>query len=423
MINIPNAPATALIHPPPDRLRLPGLRGLSALALVLVVLFHASGGVVLPGGFVGFSVFFVVAGYLMTGQFLRTALRERTIAGRVLLAEILAHQARTLLPMATLVLLVVAVATMMVYPSTEWEGAGIGVLVGAFFITNWWFAGQIPTSPSGATGTLELPINPLLHYWAIAVEFQFFILWTAILMVMVFFARPQSSRGSGRSRWRIRAAILRRNTAWAAIVLTAASLGWTVLFSTADQGQIFFHTSIRMGELGIGAILGVFATQLSRIPQVVGHLASGIGLVGILGTAVLFDSSLVYPGYSALIPALGAAALMIGTLVNPGLGMGRILDNTPVRWLGEHSLAIYLWHWPVLVIGAHLLGTGPTVWQGVMLVAASVIPAWLSHHFIAQRVLRWPAANRTSTNTLSMGVLLLSTCVLAGLLLLIIARG
>ncbi|EEW50289.1 hypothetical protein HMPREF0290_1073, partial [Corynebacterium efficiens YS-314] len=178
----------------------------------------------------------------------------------------------------------------------------------------------------------------------------------------------------------------------------------------------------RIWELGLGAILAVFATPLSRLPQITGHLASAIGLLGILGAAALFDSSMQYPGYLALIPTLGAAAMIIGTLVNPGLGMGRALDSTPVRWFGEHSLAIYLWHWPVLVTGAHLLGTTPTVGQGMLLVAASVLPAWLSHRFIARKVLRWPAVNRTTANALSMGVLLLSMPILAGLLLLIIAR-
>ena len=359
----------------------------------------------------------------MTEQFFRIALREVSIPGKVLLGEILAHRARALLPLTTFMLLMLTVTVLLIYPSTQWENFGIAIVASAFFITNWLFAGLFPAFPAEVA---VLPVdldNPLQHYWAIAVDFQFFNLWTIILMMMVFLARPQSSRSSGRSRWRVNPVALRRNIAWAAIILTGASLIWTVLFATGDQGPTFFHTSTRIWELGLGAILAVFATPLSRLQQMTGRLSSAIGLLGILGAAALFDSSMQYPGYLALIPTLGAAAMIIGTLVNPGLGMGRALDSTPVRWFGEHSLAIYLWHWPVLVTGAHLLGTTPTVGQGMLLVAASVLPAWLSHRFIARKVLRWNAVNRTTANALSMGVLLLSMSILAGLLLLIIARS
>lgn len=396
-------------------MRPPSLRGLGAIALVLILLSNATGGALLPGGFVGFDLFFVISGFLVTERFLRIALREVSIPSKVILGEVLAHRARTIFPLTTVVLLVLTVAVLLAYPSTEWEGFGVEIVAAAFFITNWLFAGHLPAF------TAEVADSPFRHYWAIAVEFQFFLLWTAILMVMLFLARPQSTRSSGRSRWRVRPAALRRNTAWAAIILTGLSLAWAVLLATTDQDSTFFHTSTRMWELGIGAILAVFATRFTRIPQVGGHVASVIGLLGILGAAVFFDSSMAYPGYLALVPTLGAAAMIIGALANPGLGMGRVLDSAPVCWLGERSLSIYLWHWPVLAIGGHLLGAAPTVGQAMMLVAASVLPAWVSHRFLAQRIVRWRAANRT-TNALSMGVLLLCTCVLAGLLLLTIAR-
>lgn len=97
-MNIPTVPTTTRPHLDRNQLRPPSLHGLSAVALVLILLFHASGGTALPGGFVGFDLFFVISGFVMTEQFCRIALREVSIPGKVLLGEILAHRARALLP-------------------------------------------------------------------------------------------------------------------------------------------------------------------------------------------------------------------------------------------------------------------------------------------------------------------------------------
>lgn len=388
---------------------------------MLVLLFHATGGLIYPGGFLGVDLFFVISGFLITDMFLRMD----SPTGWPRAAQLLAHRCHTLLPLSTLVLLLTAITTVLLYPSSRWTDHGVRIITSAVFVLNWQFVSQPPDLLPDLMATTDILPYPLLHYWVLSVDMQFLLLWAVIFTVVTYFARPQSTRTRGRSRFRIHPNLVQRNTAWAAIIVTLASLTWTVVSGFSEvastQEQAFFNTSTRLWEFGLGAVIATFRTRLSQIPRIAVQLASGGGLLGILIASFCYDPAQFHPGYTALLPVDAAAAMIIGMLSHPDTGINMMFNNDIVQWLGRLTFPLYLWHWPILVIGGYLLDM-PALGKGLILALLSLIAAWLSYRLVANPVAKWSPIRYSTTNTLSMGLLLSLVCFLFGILLLNIAR-
>lgn len=409
-------------RPSVGALRTVDFHGLWAITIVLLLLFHATTGTILPGGFIGVDIFLVVSGFLVTDLFLRM----ESPSGWSRVAQLLAHRSRVTLPLSALVLLTTAIATTVIFPSFQWGEHGLEILTASLFAVNWQFMANPPELLPNLASATELLPYPLLHYWALAVDAQFLLLWAVILTVVVYFSRPDSTRVRGRSKRRVRQHRVQRNARWAAVTLTLISLAWAVVSSLSDLGltpeQSYFSTSTRLWELGLGAVLATFSTQLAQLSRTLGQILAAAGLMGILVAASFYDLAFYYPGYAALLPACATAAVITGMLSHPNAGVNRLFNNPVIRWVGKLSLALYLWHWPVLVFGGHLLGATPTATQGVFLVLLSFLPAWISYRLVAVPLSRWSSIKYSTTNALSMGLLLILVCFLFGLLLMNVAR-
>jgi peptidoglycan/LPS O-acetylase OafA/YrhL len=320
--------------------------GLRAVAVLVVVLFHLG----IPGfsgGYVGVDVFFVISGFLITGL-LRGELRE---TGRIAFARFYARRARRLLP--ALIATILAswfAACFFISPSMlrqlALESATAGVWLSNFYF--WWQSDYFNDTAI---------LKPLLHTWSLGVEEQFYLFWPLFLLAF--------------HRLGHRAMLA------AILVAFAASLA----ISQADLAKTAFYlTPWRIFEFAVGAAL-LWLPAMSRSARDALVVA---GLVLIAATVALYDAETPFPGVAALVPALGAAAIIAG-----GEGrFGGLLRWRPAVAIGRASYALYLVHWPVVVLGT---AASLPVWLLPPIMAA----ATLALHFGVERPLRHsPALGR-----------------------------
>jgi peptidoglycan/LPS O-acetylase OafA/YrhL len=313
---------------PRDAFR-PDLEGLRGLAILLVLLFHA-GLPGLGGGFVGVDVFFVLSGFLITGLLLR----EREAHGRIDLAAFYARRARRILPAAAVVLVVTLAASWLVLAPLDLPRVAGDAAAAALSAGNIRFA----ASAMDYFAADNAP-SPLLHYWSLGVEEQFYLLWPALLILATRVGRP-----------RLGAAL-----ALLAVVVASYVAAWYL--TDLAEPWAFYSLPTRAWQLGLGGLLAVTAAWQARLPARPVVLSGWLGLACILVAAVALDASTTpYPGLVALLPTLGAGALILaGTHAwSPTM----ILAERPLRWLGRISYSVYLVHWPLLVLPAALLLPG-----------------------------------------------------------------
>ena len=341
------------------------IQGLRAVAVLLVVLAHA-GVPFLAGGFVGVDVFFVLSGYLITGLLLSDALEN----GRVSLLRFYVRRARRILPAAALTLVATMIAAQHLLNFVRARDVVDDSVWAAFFAANTHFAAQ------GADYFQQgQPASPIQHFWSLSVEEQFYLVWPTLLGVALFgLVRRRASRA------RLLAVIG---------LLGAASLAWSIHETPSSPASTYFSTAARAWELALGAGLAVAAPAVSRAPGLVRVGLGWAGLGAIACAAVLFSSGTAFPGYAALLPTVGAA-LVIASAAHR-LAVGRLLSAAPLRFVGDRSYALYLWHWPVLVIAAGHTGHPLSLGVKLALVAGAFGLSIVSYALVEDplRRVRW----------------------------------
>ncbi|MHB1210453.1 MAG: acyltransferase family protein [Acidimicrobiales bacterium] len=233
-----------------------------------------------------------------------------------------------------------------------------------FFLANVHFA-QVGTNYFSATTTT----SPLQHFWSLAVEEQFYLVWPAVLGGVALLLRK-----------RARAGVPRVGVAVVLMIAGAGSFYLSVTQTAANPTGAYFSTIDRAWELAVGAMLAVILPWLSRVPSYARALLSWGGIIAIVAAAVLFSVTTEIPGWKAMLPVLGCAGLLAGGVDAPRGGAHMLLAIAPLRFLGNISYSLYLWHWPVLIIAAAYLGASDTLLVRVILVLVSLILATLSYY-------------------------------------------
>jgi len=312
---------------PGDAFR-PDLEGLRGVAILAVLLFHAAvpG---LAGGFIGVDVFFVLSGFLITGLLLR----EREQHGRIDLIAFYARRARRILPAATVVLALTLVGAWLLLAPLDVPGVAADVLASALFVGNIRFALQ-------ATDYFAADIvrSPVLHYWSLGVEEQFYLLWPFLLVVVTRLARPRLAAGV------------------VVVAVLVASLAFAVVVTGIDAPWAFYSLPGRAWQLALGGLLAVGAARIARMPWPVAFGLGWLGLAAVVASVVAIGPEVPYPGVAALLPSLGTAAMIAAGAGR--LGVGGLLATRPLRYLGRISYSLYLVHWPILVLPAATLPLG-----------------------------------------------------------------
>ncbi len=351
----------------------PDIEGLRAVAVLGVVLFHAN----LPqfgGGFVGVDVFYVLSGFLITS--LIVAEVEKT--GRLSLAKFWGRRMRRLLPAAAVVLLATLAAGYVLLDALSFRQATKDIITAAAYVSNWNFAAQAVDYLAA-----DAPPSPVLHYWSLSVEEQFYLLWPLMFAgIAVFCAR----RGI--------TAFRRRQWATAVTVVGVLSLAWSLWLTGKNQPYAFFSTPTRAWQLALGAAVALSASFWARRVMLVRTLTALVGFVAVLGSFVLLrgaDAGTAYPGVYALLPTLGTAAVVasgIGARSVPRWSVQRLLGLRPMRFIGRLSYSWYLWHWPPLVLVVAWVGHEITVTQRVVCSVLALGLAWLTYRFIEDPIRR-----------------------------------
>jgi peptidoglycan/LPS O-acetylase OafA/YrhL len=308
----------------------PDIEGLRGVAVLLVVFFHAgllsNASFQIPGGFIGVDLFFVVSGFLITGLLIRE--RERT--GKVSFSRFYARRVRRILPAAAVVLLITiplsfALVTLIQRPATMEDGASAALSFAnvRFALTTDYFN---PVSYS-----------PFLHFWSLGVEEQFYFVWPALLAVVAW-RRPRLGAG------------------FALVVVVVASFAASLVMTDQNPGWAFYMLPTRAWQLAAGGLLAVGAGSMARTPLPIRSLVSRVlvivgwfALAALIVDAFVLDSTIPYPGMAALVPTLAGVLLIASGTERHGPGV--LLGLMPIRFIGKISYSLYLWHWPILILG------------------------------------------------------------------------
>jgi peptidoglycan/LPS O-acetylase OafA/YrhL len=242
------------------------------------------------------------------------------------------------------------------------------------------------------------PPSAIQHFWSLAVEEQFYLVWPAVVSLALFgfLLRRRSRSRSSREVPLENRSVLRLLVVIS--VATVASLAWSIHATRVAPTSAYFSALARAWELGLGAMLAIGASGLERVPARSRAVAGWLGLAAIVAAAVSFSGDTPFPGSAALLPTVGAA-LVIGAGIGAGrsrVGVGRLLSIAPARYVGDRSYAFYLWHWPVLVIAALYLGHSLSVALSLLLLAGAFLLSVVSYRLVEDPIRRSRWSDRSS---------------------------
>ena len=355
------------------------IQGLRALAAIIVTFFHAR---LVPGGFIGVDIFYVISGYLITGLILR----EIDSTGRLNLSAFYQRRIKRLLPTSLFVLFVTALVSWFVLPAITRDVLGRDLFAAATYISNYLFAWW-----ENDYQNLNATPSPFIHYWSLAVEEQFYLVWPVL---MIFLAK------SGR-----------RSLFVGIATITTLSLALSIYQTQSSPILAFYSLPTRAWELGIGALLLFTPVGLFKH-----RLLPWLGLLGLLVAAFNYNDNTAFPGVNALLPVIATALLMATISIWPPI-FNDLSNNRFSQWLGKISYPLYLWHWPALVIPSSALGRPLHVLERFICIAVTILLAHLTNRFIEEPLRHVTIAPRklyltalsTSLVSLAAGILIATT--------------
>ncbi|WP_404320452.1 acyltransferase family protein [Arthrobacter luteolus] len=344
----------------------PEVQGLRALAVLMVVTYHiwfgrVSGGV---------DIFLLISAFLLTLSFVR-----KLEAGRALdLGRYWLHMFKRLLPAVVVVLLGVLAATALFVPRSRWSEILSQTWSSLFYFQNW----ALAANSVDYYATDQSIASPLQHFWSLSVQGQVFILWPLLFALAGVIAKA--------AKVPVRRAVL---LVFGPVFV--ASLTFSIYETYTNQVHAYFDTRTRLWEFAFGTLL-VLALPYLKLPRSVRVAAGWIGLAAMLSGGFILDVQGQFPGYVALWPLVAAALIILAGQTESPFGADRLLTWKPLIRLGDMSYALYLWHWPVLVIYLIWLRreeVGPV--GGTAIIALSLMLAYLTTRFVERplRSMQW----------------------------------
>ncbi|WP_051422902.1 acyltransferase family protein [Arthrobacter sp. MA-N2] len=358
-------------NPAPKSTFRPEIQGLRSVAVLMVVTYHiwfgrVSGGV---------DVFLLVSAFLMTLQFTRRHANGQATA----LIKHYLHHFRRLVPAAVIVIVGTLAATYLFLPGTRWvdtiQQGWASLFYGENFLLQSLAVNYYASDHSAA--------SPLQHFWSLSIQGQVFIIWPLIFVGAGLLAR----------RFKLSYVPLLRYI-FGAIFL--ASLIYSVEFTGVNQSQAYFSTLARLWEFALGTLLALYLPSL-KLPKALQVVLSWVGIIAMLSCGLILNVETAFPGWVALWPTLAAACILAAGNTGSRFGADRILSSKPLVRMGSNSYALYLWHWPILVIYLAWSNKTHAGWlSGSVIIIAAFVLAVLTTRFVEKpwREWRWPEVNR-----------------------------
>jgi peptidoglycan/LPS O-acetylase OafA/YrhL len=352
----------------------PDIQALRALAVLLVVLYHAD----IPGihgGFFGVDVFFVVSGFVITN----VLLRERASRGSTSIPGFYARRIRRILPAATVVLIATIFATY------HWLSFITGASVAedakyvTVFIGNFHFA-SIGTQYFAA----KQPPSTLQQFWSLAVEEQFYLVWPVLFLLLTL---PRQ----------LFSPVTRLITALLSVI--GLSLAWCIIETNQNADWAFFSPLTRAWELALGALLAVLGPHLrGRAPRT-GLVLASVGTVTVLLCTWFYSSTTLWPGTAVIAPVVATGAVIAGGSLRGPDYFGGFVRFAPIQWMGNISYSLYLVHWPIIAIATQYAVAPIPLRSEIELVAISIALAAILYYAIENpvRKSKWLASRRLVT--------------------------
>ncbi len=344
-----------------------------------------------PGGFIGVDVFFAISGFLITSLLLREIDRTNTLS----LSRFWARRARRILPAALVTLLACAIATVVFVPLTYWPQYFADLRASTGYFQNFHLAAAAVDYFAADNAP-----SPVQHYWSLSVEEQFYVVWPLMMICVVVAVRRRSVR------------VKRACVAAAMAVLTVGSLAYALRTTAGNPGAAYFVTSTRAWEFGAGGLLAIAGLSTARVAT--RAVLSWLGLAAIAVAGLAYSVSTPFPGYAALLPIAGTLAVIWAGAPAARWAPTPLLSLTPVQFVGDTSYAIYLWHWPLLILAPFILHRVVDAPTKVGVLMLTILLAWLSKlliedpvrsgSFFRDRRLGWTFAAAAAATTFVMAV-------------------
>jgi peptidoglycan/LPS O-acetylase OafA/YrhL len=359
----------------------PDIQAVRALAVLLVVLYHAD----IPGvhgGFLGVDVFFVVSGFVITN----VLLREKASRGTTSIPGFYARRIRRILPAATVVLIATVFATY------HWLSYITGAVNAddakyvAAFVGNFHFA-SLGTQYFTATQ----PPSILQQFWSLAVEEQFYLVWPLLFLLLTLPCKAFSP-------------VVRLISVLSAII--GLSLAWCIIETSQNEVWAFFSPLTRAWELALGAILAVVAPHLRGRSPRWGLVLASAGLVVVLVSTWIYTSATLWPGTAVIAPVVATGAIIAGGSLRGPDGFGRLVNFAPIQWLGNISYSLYLVHWPVIAIATQYAIAPLPLHSEIGLVGLTVVLSAVLYYIIENPIRKSTRLAKRRLETFVFGVVL-----------------
>lgn len=366
------------------KVRIHQIQALRAIAATLVVLFHAK---LAPGGFIGVDIFYVISGYLITG----IIVKEITLSGAFNYRNFFLRRAKRLLPASISVLILTAIGAWLFLPPTIRSSLGQDIFAASIYISNYLFAWW-----QNDYQNLNATPSPVIHYWSLAVEEQFYLLWPLIIFTL----------------WKIgRQRLVFRGV----LAITITSFIFSLYLTSVAPIWAFYSLPTRAWELGVGALLLFIPKNLLEKSSVSRTIIIWASVATLFYGVIRFSDNTAFPGTAALYPVI-ATALLIGLIRSWPPILNDFSRLRFVQWLGEISYPFYLWHWPLLVIPSTRFGRPLSLLERFLLIALTALAADLTHRFIEKPFSKTKLTNR-QTSRFAIAATLSGVLVASGILL------
>jgi len=327
-------------------MRITQIQGLRALAAILVTVFHAR---LVPGGFIGVDIFYVISGYLITGLILREI--EKT--GTLDLRSFYQRRIKRLLPTSVFVLFVTAIFAWILFPPITRDALGRDLFAAATYISNYLFAWW-----QNDYQNLNATPSPFIHYWSLAVEEQFYLIWPIFILFLARYGKKVILGGIA--------------------ITTLGSLLFSIYLTQVAPIWAFYSLPTRAWELGFGALL-LFIPETKKKMRILPWL----GFFGITFASLNFNENTAFPGTNALIPVIATVVLIASIKYWPPL-FNDLSNSRVSQWLGGISYPLYLWHWPALVLPSSALGRPLRFYERFLCILLTIILAHFTSKYVEE---------------------------------------